>query len=219
MASRNCVIAEELLRKSTRTKGFSPKPVQQPSPGMPPGETGSRRILVPTCESCDRDQRHQGCAAPEMAWGPRKIVTARQLPRICSRMIPVCSPSDSVLFTPKVPATASHRNFSRSPHDLDASARWGAGWRAGERWLLSETRQRLLAGLATVLAEYEMWLRVRERRKSRALNEGGATCMEIEVLPQEFSAYCMGMKRPDFSIAALDRCARAKALARGARGR
>jgi hypothetical protein len=65
--------------------------------------------------------------------------------------------------------------------------------------------------------EYEMWLRVRERRKSRAFNEGGATCVEIEVLPQEFSAYCMGMKRPDFSIASLDRCARAKALARGTR--
>jgi hypothetical protein len=98
----------------------------------------------------------------------------------------------------------------------------------GEKSLFSITRARsqrgllaglatVLAGLATVLAEYEMWLRVRERRKSRALNEGGATCMEIEVLPQEFSAYCMGMKRPDFSIASLDRCARAKALARGTR--
>ena len=31
------------------------------------------------------------------------------------RMIPVCSPSDSVLFTPKMPATESHSNFSRSP--------------------------------------------------------------------------------------------------------
>jgi type II restriction enzyme len=30
-------------------------------------------------------------------------------------MIPVCSPSDSVLFTPKMPATESHSNFSRSP--------------------------------------------------------------------------------------------------------
>jgi hypothetical protein len=66
-------------------------------------------------------------------------------------------------------------------------------------------------------SEYEMWLRVRERGKSRAFNEGGATCIEIEVLPEEFSAYCMGMKKPDFSIASLDRCARAKALARGTR--
>jgi hypothetical protein len=32
-------------------------------------------------------------------------------------MIPVCSPSDSVLFTPKMPATESHSNFSRSPVD------------------------------------------------------------------------------------------------------
>jgi hypothetical protein len=47
--------------------------------------------------------------------GPRKIITARQLPRICSRTIPVCSPSDSVLFTPKIPAPASPSNFSRSP--------------------------------------------------------------------------------------------------------
>jgi hypothetical protein len=29
-------------------------------------------------------------------WGPRKISTARQPPRNCSRMIPVCSPSDSM---------------------------------------------------------------------------------------------------------------------------
>jgi hypothetical protein len=66
-------------------------------------------------------------------------------------------------------------------------------------------------------SDYEMWLRVRERGKSRAFNEGGASCIEIEVLPEEFSAYCMGMKKPDFSIASLDRCARAKALARGTR--
>ena len=47
--------------------------------------------------------------------GPRKIITARELLGICSRMIPVCSPSDSVLFTPKMPATASPCNISRSP--------------------------------------------------------------------------------------------------------
>jgi hypothetical protein len=66
-------------------------------------------------------------------------------------------------------------------------------------------------------SDYEMWLRVRERGKSRAFNEGGASCIEIEVLPEEFSAYCMGMKKPDFSLATLDRCAREKALARGTR--
>jgi catechol 2,3-dioxygenase-like lactoylglutathione lyase family enzyme len=58
-------------------------------------------------------------------------------------------------------------------------------------------------------------LRVRERGKSRAFNERGATCIEIQVLPDEFGAFCMSMKKPDFSIASLDRCARAKAPARG----
>jgi len=35
------------------------------------------------------------------------------------------------------------------------------------------------------------------------------------IAPTEFGAYCRGLKRPDFSIAGLDRCAREKAVAQG----
>ena len=63
--------------------------------------------------------------------------------------------------------------------------------------------------------EYDMWLRVRERGKLRAMQERDAVCVEVEVRPEEFGAYCKGLKRPDFSIAALDRCARAKGIAEG----
>ena len=61
--------------------------------------------------------------------------------------------------------------------------------------------------------DYEMWLRVRERGKLRALRERGATIIEVEVSPLEFGAYCKRLKRPDFSITALDRCAGEKGIA------
>jgi|SRR6516164_9760163 hypothetical protein len=60
--------------------------------------------------------------------------------------------------------------------------------------------------------EYDMWLRVRERGKMRAIQERDAVVVEVEVRPEEFGAYCKGLRRPDFSITALDRCARAKGL-------
>jgi hypothetical protein len=47
------------------------------------------------------------------------------------------------------------------------------------------------------------------------MQERDAVCVEVEVRPEEFGAYCKGLKRPDFSIAALDRCARAKGIAEG----
>jgi hypothetical protein len=70
----------------------------------------------------------------------------------------------------------------------------------------------------TLPREYEMWLRVRERGRLRAIQERGAVFVEVEVCPEEFGAYCKGLKRPDFSITALDRCAREKGLAES-RGR
>ena len=60
----------------------------------------------------------------------------------------------------------------------------------------------------TLPRDYEMWLRVRERGKLRAFRQRGAVLTEIEVSPEEFGAYCRRLKRPDFSIAALDLCAR-----------
>jgi hypothetical protein len=48
-------------------------------------------------------------------WGPRIIATDRQAPRICPRMIPLCSRFDSVLFTPKMFRIASYGDYSRSP--------------------------------------------------------------------------------------------------------
>jgi hypothetical protein len=63
--------------------------------------------------------------------------------------------------------------------------------------------------------EYEMWLRVRERGKLRGMRERDAVFVEVEVRPEEFGTYCKGLKRPDFSITALDRCARAKGIADG----
>src|SRR5450759_145548 len=53
--------------------------------------------------------------------GPRIIATDRQAPRIYSRMIPLCSRFDSVLFTPKTSAIASYGNYSRSPCDARPS--------------------------------------------------------------------------------------------------
>jgi hypothetical protein len=64
----------------------------------------------------------------------------------------------------------------------------------------------------TIPRDYEMWLRVRERGKLRAFRERAAVLTEIEVSPDEFVAYCEGLRRPDFSIATLDRCARAKSV-------
>jgi hypothetical protein len=61
--------------------------------------------------------------------------------------------------------------------------------------------------------DYAMWLRVRERGKLRAIEERAADVLEIQVSPEEFGAYCKGLKRTDFSITALDRCARDKGLA------
>jgi hypothetical protein len=63
-------------------------------------------------------------------------------------------------------------------------------------------------------SDYEMWLRVRERGKVRAFKERGVISDEVEIIPQEFSAYCNGLTRPDFTIATLDRCAREKVLAK-----
>jgi len=59
--------------------------------------------------------------------------------------------------------------------------------------------------------DYDMWLRVRERGKCRALLERGTVLREIEVSPIEFGNYFRGLKRCDFSIASLDECARTKA--------
>jgi hypothetical protein len=63
--------------------------------------------------------------------------------------------------------------------------------------------------------EYEMWLRVRERGKLRGMQERDAVFVEVEVRPEEFGAYCKRLKRSDFSITALDRCAREKGMAEG----
>ena len=63
--------------------------------------------------------------------------------------------------------------------------------------------------------DYDMWLRVRERGKLRAEMERAAVVAEIQITPTEFGAYCKQLARRDFSIAALDGCAREKALARG----
>jgi hypothetical protein len=69
--------------------------------------------------------------------------------------------------------------------------------------------------ITTLPRDYEMWWRVRERGKLRAVKERAAVIAEVQLSPQEFGAYCKGLKRPDFSIAALDRCAREKAVAQG----
>src|SRR5579859_6691696 len=66
--------------------------------------------------------------------------------------------------------------------------------------------------------DYDMWLRVRERGKLRAEIERAARVIEIQITPTEFGAYCKQVTRRDFSIAALDGCARQKGVARG-RGR
>ena len=67
----------------------------------------------------------------------------------------------------------------------------------------------------TLPREYDMWLRVRDRGKLRAIQERDATLVEVEVSPEEFGAYCKGLKRPDVSITMLDRCAREKGMAHG----
>jgi hypothetical protein len=79
-------------------------------------------------------------------------------------------------------------------------------------WINEDDYETFKALMTTSLPRnYEMWLRVRERGKSRVFDERGATCTEIKVSPEEFDAYCRALKKPDFSIAALDGCARAKA--------
>src|SRR5882724_6718577 len=67
----------------------------------------------------------------------------------------------------------------------------------------------------TLPRDYEMWLRVRERGKLRAMTERDAVLVEVEISPEEFGAYSNGLRRPDFSITALDRCAREKGIAEG----
>ena len=62
--------------------------------------------------------------------------------------------------------------------------------------------------------DYQMWLRVRERGKLTALTEHGTSVTEIEVSLVEFAAYAKGLKNPNFSIGALDQCARRKAMAK-----
>jgi hypothetical protein len=64
----------------------------------------------------------------------------------------------------------------------------------------------------TLPRDYTMWLRVRERGKLRAIRERAADLLEVQISPHEFGAYCKGLKRTDFSITALDRCAREKAV-------
>src|SRR5579859_3289362 len=61
--------------------------------------------------------------------------------------------------------------------------------------------------------DYAMWLRVRDRGKLRSRQERGASIMEVDITPMEFGVYCKSLRRPDFSIAGLDRCARDKASA------
>jgi hypothetical protein len=63
--------------------------------------------------------------------------------------------------------------------------------------------------------EYGMWLRVRERGKVRAIDERASHVLEVQVSPEEFAAYCKGLRRMDFSIAALDGCAHEKGLTQG----
>jgi hypothetical protein len=63
--------------------------------------------------------------------------------------------------------------------------------------------------------DYGMWLRVRERGKLRAFREHRTIFTEVEISPLEFGDYCKGLKRPDFSIGSLDRCANAKARTSG----
>ena len=67
----------------------------------------------------------------------------------------------------------------------------------------------------TLPRDYEMWLRVRERGKARAFKERAAILTEVEVSPKEFGAYCKRLKKPDFSLSALDQCAREKGIAQG----
>jgi hypothetical protein len=60
--------------------------------------------------------------------------------------------------------------------------------------------------------DYDMWLRVRERGRFRTIQERDVSVVEVEVRPEEFGAYCKSLKKADFSIASLDRCAHAKAI-------
>src|ERR1700733_10747089 len=66
--------------------------------------------------------------------------------------------------------------------------------------------------MTTLPRNYDMWLRVRARGKARAFNERGVIFDEVDITPDDFRAYCKNMRNPDFSIATLDRSARAKAL-------
>ena len=59
-------------------------------------------------------------------------------------------------------------------------------------------------------AEYEMWLRVRDRGRLRLLTDGAAV-EEITVSPEEFMTFCNKSRRSDFSIYWLDSFAREKA--------
>jgi hypothetical protein len=50
-----------------------------------------------------------------------------------------------------------------------------------------------------------------------SVEERDASIAEVELRPEEFGAYCKSLKRLDFSIVALDRCARKKGIAEGPR--
>ena len=66
--------------------------------------------------------------------------------------------------------------------------------------------------------DYDMWMRVRDRGKLRAMRERAAAVVEIALTPEEFAEYCKRQARRDLSIVALDGCAREKGFAQS-RGR
>jgi 3-methyladenine DNA glycosylase Tag len=49
-------------------------------------------------------------------------------------------------------------------------------------------------GLEALPRDYGMWLRVRERGKLRAIEERAADVLEVQISPEEFGAYCKGLK-------------------------
>jgi hypothetical protein len=85
-----------------------------------------------------------------------------------------------------------------------------AGW-VGWRRMCGQAEQWVPVVVDAVKQDRQ--LRVRERGKLSALMERGASVTEIEVSLMEFAAYAKGLKNPNFSIGALDQCARRKAMA------
>jgi hypothetical protein len=74
-----------------------------------------------------------------------------------------------------------------------------------------ETFRALLGSLP---GDYDMWLRVRARGKARAFRERRVVLDDINISAEEFRSHCKRMKKPDFSVASLDQCAREKGLCR-----